>query len=114
MSKALNINDEDFTNQIGALPSIGGIVEVDQPFTRDFDGSPTYSGISVFVGTGAPTNTGVLILEDFEGKPVVWTGVASGQTVYLAKCRRVLSSAVTPKGTFTMTCQNMTWEGGAR
>lgn len=112
--KAKNINLDSPNNEQSAIPSIGGVVVIDMPFTRDSDvDDKTYSGFFVRVGVGKPTNDGVLILEDQDGLPVVYQEVLSGEVIYLNKMRRVLTSATTSKGNFTTTCTHMTWGGGS-
>lgn len=115
MSIIRNINPSAPNNNLPAMPSIGGIVVPDMPFTRDTaDDTSTYLATYLRVGVGKPTVTSAtLILEDIDGAPIIVQEVLSGEFIYLTKCRRVLSSAMTAKGNFTTTCTHMQWFGGA-
>lgn len=110
---ALDIGVDEASKNIGALPTIGGLVTTGAPFSRGFSGSKTYAAIFLRVGS-APSNAGTLVVEDAEGKPIVFRGVYSGEYIPVAKARRVLASAVTPEGTFTTDCTFITWLGGSK
>lgn len=113
MSNSLKINENDMSNQLGALPPAWGRVTIGQYFKRNVINEGSQLAIYVKIGEGSPDVAGDLVTEDVRGVVEVVQACVTGEYVPVTKCARILTSAVLDGVTYTTTCSKMTWFGGA-
>jgi hypothetical protein len=106
----LGINASTPSKDIGLVDFMNGVIINDEPFERA-DGTSGYLSTKIYIGTGYPTNTGTLVLEDADGQVMVYFGRSTGEIV-VTRAKRVLTSGTFKGVLHTTDCTNLSWAGG--